>query len=253
MESAVSSPAATGPLLSRTPRQLARRFPFGYESHYVLWKLRLDPVYRETLRALHGHDLPLLDLGCGPGLLALYLRAGGFRAPVRGLDYDPRKIAIARGVAAGEPGLDFEVADLKEGLPPHCGHVTVLDILQFFNAGERHALLAAAAARVASGGRLIIRTCLRDEGWRFRLTRAGDWLAKVTWWMKDDATHYPTRDEIVDTLEAAGLRGSVRRLSGRLPFNNFFIDFARPAMEGSGNGAAAAHQQTAHAAQHEAE
>lgn len=228
MEPAVSPSAAIAPVIRFTPRQLARRFPFGYQSYYVVWKLRLDPVYREVWRALRACEpLPLLDLGCGPGLLALYLRAGGFQAPVCGLDYDARKIATARQVTKDERDISFKTADLREGLPPHSGHVTILDILQFFTPEERAALVRAAAERVAPGGRLLIRTCLQDEGWRFRLTRAGDWLAKATWWMKDHATHYPTRVELVTLLEEAGLRGTVRRLSGRLPFNNFFIDFAR--------------------------
>ena len=88
-------------------------------------------------------------------------------------------------------------------------------------------MLAAAASRVAPGGRLLIRTCLREDGWRFRLTRAGDWIAKTSTWMKDRATHYPSHEELAATLHAAGLTGSVRRLSGRLPFNNYLLSFGR--------------------------
>lgn len=207
---------------------LSRRFPFGYQNHYVFCKLVMDPVYAATLASLRAAPpLPLLDIGCGPGLLSLYLRAHGFAPPIHGIDYDPRKTETAAAVLAGFADCTFAPGDAREGLPEHSGHVSILDILQFFTPDEVRALVTAAAARVAPGGRLVIRTCLRDEGWRFRLTRAGDWLAKVTFWMKDHASHYPSREELTGVLEAAGLRGTVRRLSGRLPFNNFFIDFGR--------------------------
>jgi 2-polyprenyl-3-methyl-5-hydroxy-6-metoxy-1,4-benzoquinol methylase len=207
---------------------VSQRFRFGHDRTYVFCKLMLDPVYDAVLAELRGAPaLPLLDIGCGPGLLAAVLRAGGLTAPIHGIDYDPRKTDAATQALQDLSGCTFAPGDARAGLPDHAGHVTILDILQFFSPGEIDRLLTAAAARVAPGGRLLIRTCLREEGWRFRLTRAGDWIAKASAWMKDGATHYPSRDELTAVLQEAGLRGSVRRLSGRLPFNNYLLVFRR--------------------------
>lgn len=208
--------------------RLSRRFRFGHDQCYVFCKLLLDPVYAAVWAELDAAPpLPVLDIGCGPGLLAAYLRTGGLTAPLHGIDYDARKTAAAREALTGLPGCTFAPGDARAGLPEHRGHVTILDILQFFTPSEIDALLTAAAARVAPGGRLIIRTCLREQGWRFRLTRAGDWIAKASTWMKDSASHYPSRDELTSTLHAAGLIGTVRRLSGHLPFNNYLLVFRR--------------------------
>jgi SAM-dependent methyltransferase len=215
--------------LRETPRRLARRYPRGYERHYVFWKLLLDPVYEAVLAELAPAPLPVLDIGCGPGLLAAYLRGHGFHAPIHGVDYDAPKIELTRRVLAALPAVSFAAVDARESLPDHLGHVTMLDTLQFFEPDELEVVLERAAARIAPGGKLIIRTTLSDSSWRFRLSRLGDWLAKVTFWMKDHPRSYPARDDIVSGLERAGLTGSARRLSGRIPFNNFLLVFSRPA------------------------
>ena len=41
-----------------------------YDYYYTLTKLRTDPLYPGVLDALRGCGAPLLDLGCGLGLLA---------------------------------------------------------------------------------------------------------------------------------------------------------------------------------------
>jgi SAM-dependent methyltransferase len=221
-------PAASRPAGLAARWRLSRRFRAGHDRSYVFCKLLLDPVYDAVWSELRAAPaLPVLDVGSGPGLLAAVLRVGGLSAPIHGVDYDARKTGAAREALAGLPDCTFATGDARTGLPAHRGHVTILDILQFFTPSEIDGLLAAAAARVAPGGRLLIRTCLREEGWRFRLTRAGDWIAKTSTWMKDSATHYPSREELTSTLEAAGLTGTVRRLSGRLPFNNYLLVFRR--------------------------
>jgi SAM-dependent methyltransferase len=211
---------------SGLPWRLCPRFPLFYHFHYVFFKLLLDPVYRAALIELNSKPLPLLDIGCGPGLLACYLRACGFSQAIHGIDYDAQKIDVARRVMNATDS-SFEVIDVRERLPDHSGHVTILDILQFFTPCEQTALLEAAAARVARGGKLIIRSCLREEGWRFRLSQAGDIFARMTFWLPR-TVFYPSRETVLRPLETAGLRGRIRRLSGPLPFNNFLLVFERP-------------------------
>jgi 2-polyprenyl-3-methyl-5-hydroxy-6-metoxy-1,4-benzoquinol methylase len=209
----------------RLPWRLSRRYPFPYHFHYVFFKLLLDPVYRAAASELTS-SLPLLDIGCGPGLLACFLRVGGFSAAIHGIDYDARKVAVASRVMRGMPNTSFAVADVRDQLPAHSGHVTILDILQYFTPPQQKALLEAAAARVTRGGKLIVRSCLRESNWRFRLTRASDSFARITFWMPRSIA-YPARETLFEILESTGLRGNCRRLSGRLPFNNFLFVFQR--------------------------
>ena len=52
-----------------------------YDYYYTLTKLRTDPLYPGVLQALRPTTAPVLDLGCGLGLLAHALRADGQALP----------------------------------------------------------------------------------------------------------------------------------------------------------------------------
>lgn len=199
-----------------------------WDHHYISAKLRSDPLYAAVLEEIRDSPLPLLDLGCGLGVLAFYLHEHGVDVPIHSLDYDQRKIAEAERIAAerGADRLSFDFHDAREGLPDHSGNVTILDILQFFTADEIHRLLTLAAERLAAGGKLVIRSCLKDESWRFKASVAGDFLAKATFWMKAAPTHYPTADDFRRSLEPHG-EVTITPLWGGTPFNNHLIVLER--------------------------
>ena len=67
---------------------------------------------------------------------------------------------------------------------------------------------------------MIIRSGLCENTWRHRVTIFGDWLAKLTFWMKAAPVCYPTREQFERVLSANGLRVRIQPLWGRTPFNN---------------------------------
>jgi 2-polyprenyl-3-methyl-5-hydroxy-6-metoxy-1,4-benzoquinol methylase len=205
--------------------QIAALCPQRWVKHYARSKLSSDPVYRAVANEVVGTVQPLLDIGCGIGLLAHYLHVCGHPAPVTGFDYDPRKIAaaIAMATRAGHQHLSFASGDARTSLPDFSGHVVILDILQFFTEEEQNTLLTAAAARVADGAKLIIRSGLRDDSGRFRITVLGDYLAKACFWMKAAPTRYPDAAQFQRVLTAVGLKVSIKPMWGSTPFNNFLI------------------------------
>jgi len=214
-----------------TRRSITRLYPLVEPRIYTSCKLRSDPLYQAVVDALLPTSHPLLDIGCGMGLLAQALRASGHQNPISGLDYDQRKIAVAKAVAARHDGgapLDFHCADALTGLPDHLGDVALLDLLQFFPPADQDRLLSLAAARVAPGATLVLRNTLEDPSRRFRLSRATDRFSKLTRWMSDAPASYPSGPQITAALHQAGLEGELRPLWGKTPFNNFFGAFRRP-------------------------
>ncbi len=209
---------------------IARRSATLWDHFYMPAKLRSDPVYEAVGRELAGSSLPVLDIGCGIGLLTHYLREGGHCVPMAGFDNDVRKISSAQAMVhkARYGDVSFKVGDARSGLPGHEGHVVLVDMLQFIRPAEQTGLLRDCAARVAPGGKLIIRNCLRDDSQRFRLTVMGDWLAKVTLWMKHAPVAYPSGAELRQALETAGLEVAIWPLWGSTPFNNHLIVARRP-------------------------
>ena len=205
---------------------LDARKPFDrWHYHYTRGKLRSDPLFPAVLAALRGSGAPLLDLGCGIGLLAHALRGDGQPQPYLGGDFDAGKIARARLAAerAGLAGVAFEVVDLAQPAPPHQGSVAILDVLQYLAPEAQARLLADAARMVTPDGRLVIRSGLEDPGARGRVTTIVDHIANLVGWMRSAPVRYPRRERLQALLHAAGLETEFRPLHGHTPFNNWLV------------------------------
>ncbi len=193
--------------------------------HYARAKLGSDPLYPGVIDALRGSAAPLLDLGCGIGLLAHALRHAGLALAYRGVDNDAAKIAQARRGArnAGLHKIDFAVGDLAAGLPAHRGSVAVLDVLQFVPPSAHAAILDAAIAMLTPGAKLVLRTSLDDGSRRARITRAIDAFSRTLGWMNAGPQRYPQAEALRAKFDAAGLQSEFTPLYGKTPFNNWRI------------------------------
>lgn len=205
----------------RPPRAFGNRWDY----YYAREKLASDPLYPAVLDALQGCEAPLLDVGCGLGLLAHALRANDQGHAYRGVDIDAGKIERARRAAgvAALPDTTFETIDLMRGLPAHAGSVTILDVLQYLPADAQQHLLDASIAMLAPGARLVIRAALDDAGSRSRATRVTDWIGHLSGWMQSRPRHYPHADVLRDRFDRCGLRAEFTALPGRMPLNHWLI------------------------------
>jgi SAM-dependent methyltransferase len=197
---------------------IAARYPTRFLRTYVRSKVRVDPVYDAVFERIQGSDEPLLDVGCGIGILALYLRARGFSAAIHGIDNDERKIAIARRVA---PDATFEVGDARMKIEAG-GTIVLLDLLHYFRGEEQSRILASAAANATT---VIIRDAIRDGSWRYRFTYVQEMFARVVRWLRADRLHFPTRDDVIRPF--GSFHVEVVPLYGRTPFNNYLFVFRR--------------------------
>ncbi|MEV8519916.1 class I SAM-dependent methyltransferase [Dyella marensis] len=211
-------------------RRIAACYDGRFQRGYVRGKLASDPVYAATADAIAGCNLPLLDIGCGIGLLGLYLHARGALPRYVGLDRDERKITQGRVAvrrAGIEHAIELHAADAA-ALPDLRGHVALLDMLHYLPRDAQATLLQAAIARLAPGGVLVIRSVLRDGSWRFQATRAEEVWLRVSGLIRGGAQHYPSTEELRPPLEAAGLAVSMGPLFGRTPFNSYLLVARRP-------------------------
>ena len=178
---------------------------------------------------LDGSALPVLDLGCGMGLLQFYLRERGYDAPLVGVDFDARKIRRADRVGQRTyRNLTFTTGDASTSVD-FCGHVVMLDMLHYLDAGRQAALLERIAGQIAPGAYCLIRDSLRDASWRFRATAFGEFFIRAITWQKTGAVHYPTVDDTCAPFRARGFSCDVRPLWGRTPFNSYLFTFRAPA------------------------
>lgn len=210
---------------------IARAFlpshPLGnrWNYHYTRAKLRSDPLYPGVVQALRGTTAPLLDLGCGLGLLAHALHRDGQALAYLGVDGDARRLRHAKHAArrAALADAGFEHRDLTRGLPAHRGSVAILDVLQYLPAVAQPELVRQAAAMLHGDGRLVMRMALDDGSRRGRVTRLSDRAANLVGWMRFRPRHYPDIDLLRGLLHDAGLETRLSPLYGNTPFNNWLL------------------------------
>lgn len=120
----------------------------------------VDPHGEAALVAAY-RPATVLDAGCGTGRVGIELARRG--VAVVGVDADPDMIAAARAKA---PELPWHVVDLAELALPERFDVVVLagNVVPYVADGSRAAAVAACAAHLAPGGRLVAGFSLQP-GW----------------------------------------------------------------------------------------
>ena len=200
---------------------VAALYPTRFLRSYARWKIAADPVYDAVAERVRGGSAPIVDLGCGVGLFAAYLRARGVDTPLVGIDHDARKIAIAQKLTLRD--TTFIPADAGQASASPRPHTTVMiDLLHYFDDAGQAALLR----RVAGESNLvIIRDAIRDRSWRYRATYAQESFARAVRWLKAQRLNFPAREAIAGAF--AGFDAEIAPLWGRTPFNNYLFVFRR--------------------------
>jgi len=232
MENRPDDVSEHGPACARVVTQFPQRWLRGY----VRSKLRRDPVYPAAYELFRGSDEPILDIGCGVGLLAFYLRERGCRQPILGLDIDARKIRQGGEIAAARyRDVDLRHHDVQEPIDGFTGNVALFDVLHYLSPTEQAALLSRLAPCVGPRGLLIVRDCPRDQSVRFWMTWLAEHFAQLISWNLNTPLHFPPRERITAAFNEAEFERESRPLWGGTPFNNQLLVFARKSRRDIGN------------------
>ena len=213
-------------------RRVAALFPQLWLRRYVTSKLRRDPIYPAACELFRGSDEPILDIGCGLGLLAFYLRERGCQQPILGLDLDPRKIGQGSRIATARyRDVDLRLQDVLGPIPAFAGNIALFDVLHYLPLAEQTSLLSHLAKCVAPGGLLVIRDCPRDNSARFWMTCVAEKFAQAISWNLNTSFHFPSRERIAEAFGEREFERESRPLWGKLPFNNQLFIFRRRVSE----------------------
>ena len=209
--------------------RVAAQFPQLWLRRYVKSKLRRDPIYSAANELFRDSGEPILDIGCGLGLLGFYLRERGCRQPILGLDLDARKIGRGSSVATRYRDIDLRHQDVLGPIPAFSGNIALFDVLHYLPPAQQASLLLRLAQSVAPGGLLVIRDCPRDNSARFWMTCVAEKFAQAISWNLSTSFHFPSRERIAEAFGENEFERESRPLWGKLPFNNQLFIFRRRA------------------------
>jgi cyclopropane fatty-acyl-phospholipid synthase-like methyltransferase len=208
---------------------------FAYK--FARGKLSGDPVFRAMLeRGLllgRGH---ILDLGCGQGLLASWLRAallcyengnwpqGWPPAPAprstRGIELMVRDVKRAR--AALGPACEISQGDIRSAEFGTTDAVVILDVLHYMTKDDQLQVLKRVRAALPVRGLLLLRIGDADGGLRFRYSQ---WVDKLVMLLRGHsvATHCRSIAQWHELLHECGFEVQTTPMSEGTRFANVLL------------------------------
>lgn len=177
----------------------------GERAHLAVrrWTAPWDRV----VDAVADAERSVLDVGCGPGLLAWLLAARGFAGRYVGVDPDGRKISRARAWLGETPARSFVEGRVGALGEDGVDRAALVDVLYLVPREARPALVAQVAARLAPGGRLVVLTSGGGPRWKRTVDRLQERAAVLLGVTRGEVVAPCDGAEVAALLEEAGLVG----------------------------------------------
>ena len=216
------------------PYLAAGRYPY----HFARAKLRHDPVF---IALLHSGRIPdrarVLDLGCGPAILASLMLAAharceaglwpaGWVAPPSALQLhgieSGRRAAQRAQITLGNRAT-ITTADLRDAPLPEADVVVLIDVLHYLETDAQVSLLQRVAQSLSGGGLLILRVADISAGWRFHLGKAADRFGSLLAAQALPKHHYRPIDDWLHLLDTLGFEASIEPNVAGKSFANVLV------------------------------
>jgi 2-polyprenyl-3-methyl-5-hydroxy-6-metoxy-1,4-benzoquinol methylase len=160
----------------------------------------------------------ILDLGCGFGMLTVYLAVSSQARRVRGIDISNRRLRTARFVSAQIRNVAFEHGDLLKYTFQESNCILLIDVLHYFPASVQNEFLRKCYEYINPGGRLLVRDSDKDNKFRHLITTFHETIMTKSGFTKGDMLCFRGFVELTSYLEGLGFLVDVLPMWHRTPF-----------------------------------
>ena len=175
-------------------------------------------------------DGDVLEVGCGHGVLSLYLALEKPGRRVTGVDIDMDKISAAGraagGLHTGEAAVRFETVDPGYRPAGEWDAIVIADVLYLLPEAEQRALLGAAASALRPRGRLVVKEVGTTPQWKARWNRFQETLATGFFSITDstgDGLSFVDPEQMQGWLADDGLDVTGRAIDHGYPWPHYII------------------------------
>jgi len=211
-------------------REISRAFPVSrWTKGYIKSKLLTDPVFEAALEKLRDRSGTVVDLGCGLGLLAFWLRRHGNDQRVVGYEQSDWKVAAGMEAARRLEylGIDLRRGNMLDADLSGADVVCAFDVLHYLEHAQQREFLKKLAGAARSGSLVVVRTGVRGSGWRSWLTVLEEVGTRVVGWIRGGAVNFPTIEQLETSFLEEGCSMQSRPLWGRTPFSSHWLVIER--------------------------
>lgn len=193
---------------------------------YVRGKLRYDPIFPAAQTIISRSPLPIMDLGCGLGLLGLWLRIHGITSAYYGCDLSDWKIAVGNKAAERLGFGNFKIEESNMCLYPLAtpSIVCALDVIHYLPPDVQASLIKKMALAAQDGSVVLLRTGVRGCGWRSGATLLEEWWTRWSGWIRGGHLNFPSLPALIRAFEAEGCRVKHQPLWGKTPFSSYWLE-----------------------------
>ncbi len=206
--------------------KIAKAFETGrWLRGYIQGKLLADPVFHVACESIPKQGGSVTDLGCGLGLLGLWLKAHGHRVTYRGCDLGGWKIQAGHLAALrlGYEGVTFHECDMMQFSLGNADVVCAFDILHYLPDEAQERLVCRLAEAARGGSLVLVRNGMRGCGWRSLVTLMEEWWTRCSGWIGGGRINFPERESLVAAFDREGCSVEVCPLWGRTPFSSYLL------------------------------
>ncbi|MBW2170540.1 MAG: class I SAM-dependent methyltransferase [Deltaproteobacteria bacterium] len=160
----------------------------------------------------------IVDLGCGFGMLTVYLALLSQARQVRGVDISHRRLRAAQFASAHIHNVAFEYSDLLQYTFDRCNCILLIDTLHYFPVPDQNRLLKKCYERIGPGGRLLLRDSNKDKKFRHFVTRFHETIMTRSGFTKGEMLCFRSFAELTNYLEGLGFFVDALPMWHRTPF-----------------------------------
>lgn len=160
----------------------------------------------------------ILDLGCGFGMVSIYLAVSSQARRVKGIDISTRRLKIARWASEQVGNVGFEHSDLLSCPLSEYDCILLIDTLHYFPQFVQNEILSKCYEGLKPGGLLILRDSNKDRWARHLVTRFHETIMTKSGFTKGITLCFRSFVKLEKFLEKLGFLVDIIPMWGRTPF-----------------------------------